>query len=101
METKNKILIAARKEFLAKGYERASLRVIIKDAGFSVALIYSYFKDKDDLFNAVTGKIKINLKWASEHREEFAMVVERELSQDGLLIKRLAKLNPIDLVEML
>jgi len=101
LETKNKILIAARKEFLAKGYERASLRVMSKDAGFSATLIYSYFKDKDDLFNAVVGKIKINLKWASEHREEFAMVVERELSQDGLLIKKLATLNPIDLVEML
>ena len=101
METKNKILKAARKEFLAKGYERASLRTIGKDAGFTAGLIYSYFKDKDDLFNAITGKVEINLKWASENREEFAMVVERELSQDDLLIKELAALNPIDLVGML
>ena len=86
---------------MAKGYERASLRVISKDAGFTVQLIYFYFKNKDDLFRAVVGKSKINLKWASEHPEEFAMVVERELSQDDLLIKRLAALNPIDLVGML
>jgi len=101
LETKHKILIAARKEFLAKGYERASLRVIGKDAGFTAGLIYSYFKDKDDLFDAVVGKVKIHLRWASEHREEFAMVVERELSQNDLLIKRLATLNPIDLEGML
>lgn len=100
METKNKLLIAARKEFLARGYERASLRVMSKDAGFTAGLIYSYFKDKDDLFNTVTGKIEINIEWATKYPEEFAMMLERELSQDGLLIKQLAALNPIDLVGM-
>ena len=101
MKTKNKLLIAARKEFLAKGYERSSLRVMSKDAGFTAGLIYSYFKNKDDLFNTVVGQGERSLKWASEYPEEFAMMLERELSQDGLLIKRLAKLNPIDLVGML
>lgn len=100
METKNKLLVAARKEFLAKGYERASLRVMSKDAGFTAGLIYSYFKNKDDLFNAVTGEVEVNIEWAKKHPEEFAMMVERELSQDGMLIKELAALNPIDLVGM-
>ena len=56
---------------------------------------------KDDLFNNITGKVKISREWAERHPEEFAMMLERELSQDGLLIKRLAALNPIDLVGML
>lgn len=101
METKNKLLVAARKEFLAKGYERASLRVMSKDAGYTAGLIYSYFKNKDDLFNAITGKVKVNIDGARDTPEEFAMMLERELSQDGLLIKKLAALNPIDLVGML
>ena len=77
------------------------MRRIFKDAGYTVGLIYTYFKNKDDLFNAVVGKVRNTLEWAKYHPEEFAMMVERELSENNMLIKRLAKLSSFDLVGML
>ena len=100
MTAKYKILIAARKEFLAKGYERASLRQIGRDVGYTASSIYRYWKSKNELFNAVTGKVRNTLEWAKYHPEEYAMMVERELSENNLLIKRLAKLSSFDLVGM-
>ena len=41
-----KILECAKKEFLEKGFEGASLRVIAQEAGTSTNSIYVRFKDK-------------------------------------------------------
>ncbi len=101
METKEKLLLAARKEFLAKGYERASLRVMSKDAGFTAVLIYSYFKNKDDLFNTVVGKSEISKSWAERHPEEIALIVERDLVLNNRLIRSLSKLDTEVLLGML
>ena len=47
------ILCCAKKEFLEKGYEEASLRVIAKNASVSTSTIYTRFKDKAGLFKAL------------------------------------------------
>ena len=52
-ETRNKLLKAARKEFIDKGYMNASLRAICKDAGVTTGALYFFFKDKDELFAEV------------------------------------------------
>lgn len=49
-ETRKKLLDSARKEFSEKGYEKASLRDICKNAGVTTGALYFFFKDKDDLF---------------------------------------------------
>jgi len=49
-ETKEKLLISARKEFLDKGYMKSSLRSICKEAGVTTGALYFFFKDKEDLF---------------------------------------------------
>ena len=49
-ETRNKLLESARAEFLEKGYMKASLRTICKNAGLTTGALYFFFKDKDDLF---------------------------------------------------
>ena len=48
-----KILECAKKEFLEKGFEGASLRVIAQEAGTSTNSIYVRFKDKEGLFSAI------------------------------------------------
>ena len=45
-ETRKKLLECAKKEFLAKGYMKASLRNICKDAGVTTGALYFFFKDK-------------------------------------------------------
>ncbi len=53
IEIEKSILIAARAEFLAHGFENASIRMIALNAGTSKSNIYNYFSNKDALFCAV------------------------------------------------
>ena len=94
MTAKEKILIAARKEFLAKGYERASLREICRDAGFAANNLYNYWNTKDELFQEVVINVaSLNQYEAERHPEEFAMVVEKCLTGDDELIKKYGDQN--------
>ncbi len=48
---KRELLIeAAKKEFLEKGYNKASLRAICAQAGVTTGALYFFFKNKEDLF---------------------------------------------------
>jgi AcrR family transcriptional regulator len=47
------VLAAARSEFAAHGYEKASMRGIARAAGVDAALLHHYFGTKDRLFLAV------------------------------------------------
>lgn len=46
----DKIIVAARKEFLEKSYSGASLRKIAEKAGITIGAIQTRYKNKDDLF---------------------------------------------------
>jgi len=50
---KELVLQAARRVFLARGYEGATLDAIAEDAGFSKGVVYSQFTSKADLFLAL------------------------------------------------
>lgn len=52
-----RIVDAARQRFLAEGVDGASLRMIARDAGTSIGMVYYYFPTKDDLFFAVVDEI--------------------------------------------
>jgi len=49
-----RILESAKKEFLAHGFEKASLKAICGDAGVTTGALYKRFKGKEELFFAVT-----------------------------------------------
>lgn len=48
-----KILECAKEEFLAKGYENASLRVIAEKAGYTKGVIYIRYPDKESLYRSL------------------------------------------------
>ena len=51
---KRKLLIeAAKKEFLEKGYNKASLRKICANAGMTTGALYFFFEKKEDLFSSI------------------------------------------------
>ena len=50
--TLEKIQEAALKEFLDKGFQGASLRQIVKNAGVTTGAFYGYFSSKEALFTA-------------------------------------------------
>lgn len=47
------ILAVASREFLQKGFQGASLRSIVKQAGVTTGAFYGYFKSKEELFDAL------------------------------------------------
>lgn len=51
--TRDNILRAAMAEFLDKGFQGASLRRIVKNAGVTTGAFYGYFSSKEALFNAL------------------------------------------------
>ena len=53
-EKRERILEAAAKEFVAHGYEAASLNRILDEAGISKGAAYYYFDDKADLYATAT-----------------------------------------------
>ena len=48
-----RIFESARKEFLANGFEKASLKAICEGAGVTTGALYKRYKGKEDLFCAV------------------------------------------------
>ena len=52
-----RIVHAARERFLKEGVDGASLRMIARDAGTSIGMIYYYFPTKDELFLAVVEEV--------------------------------------------
>ena len=53
IETKNRLLESAKKDFLEKGFTGASLRTIAANAGVTTGAMYRHFKDKDSFFCAL------------------------------------------------
>lgn len=49
-EVRNAILSYAEREFLEKGFERASIRSIVKSAGTTIGNFYNYFTSKEAIF---------------------------------------------------
>lgn len=56
-ETREKIRAAALQEFLNKGYFSAAMRAIAEHAGIPTGLVYSYYENKDALFEAVVSPV--------------------------------------------
>ena len=52
-QTRQKLIESAKKEFLEKGYTKASLRSICADAGVTTGALYFFFENKEDLFSAI------------------------------------------------
>lgn len=78
-KTRNKLLQSAREEFMEKGYGKASLRNICQKAGVTTGALYFFFKDKDALFEALTGEIvDVIFKIMQIHFEE-----EKKLMENG------------------
>lgn len=59
--TREAILDAAQRVFLARGVSRTSLEQIAREAGVTRGAIYWHFKDKSDLFSAMLERVRLPL----------------------------------------
>ncbi len=63
-----RILESAKKEFLAHGFEKASLKVICEEAGVTTGALYKRYRGKEDLFCAVVADTVAALRAFVEKR---------------------------------
>ena len=76
-ETREKLLQSARAEFIAKGYQGASLRTICKNSGVTTGALYFFFKDKDDLFTSLVAPQLTTLKnMMTAHMQQELLVLD-------------------------
>ncbi len=52
-EMKNKLLEVGEQEFFEYGFEKASIRRIVKNAGTTIGNFYNYFENKEMLFETI------------------------------------------------
>ncbi|WP_296561864.1 TetR/AcrR family transcriptional regulator [uncultured Acetobacterium sp.] len=88
-ETKEKLLVSAKKEFIEKGYLSASLRNICKNAGVTTGALYFFFEDKEDLYGALVAEPikKLHAVMDRHYAEEQAQIdagllIENDMDHD-------------------
>ena len=87
-ETRKKLLLCAKKEFLEKGYAKASLRHICSEADVTTGAVYFFFKDKEGLFEAIVGEplqklmAAIMEHFSSDRTEDFTTYVHKPGDHD-------------------
>lgn len=70
LATRNSLLDAAERAFLAQGVAGTSLNDIAVEAGTTRGAIYWHFRDKADLFNAMMQRVVMPLQFAMASTEE-------------------------------
>ena len=70
---------AAKREFLEKGFQAASLRNIVKTAGVTTGAFYGYYDSKEELFEALAGEqYRTFMGLFLKAQEEFAALPPEE-----------------------
>lgn len=78
-KTLDMIHAAAKKEFLEKGFQSASLRNIVKMAGVTTGALYGYYDSKQELFDALVGKqYETMMNCYRKAQEDFAQLPPTE-----------------------
>lgn len=57
LNTREKILNAAKREFLEKGFAGTNVRAAAQSAGVTTGALYNLFKNKDGIFEALVGGV--------------------------------------------
>lgn len=83
--TRKKILEAGKREFLEKGFNDASLRHIVKEAGFTQGAFYGYYSDKAALFEALAAPAADGLvdRFKAAQEAHFDLIPEGKAEESG------------------
>ena len=86
-ETQQKILEIGKREFLAKGFKDASLRGIVREAGFTQGAFYGYYPDKAALFDALVAEAADGLvkQFKDAQEAHFALIPQNRSSESRML----------------
>ena len=80
IDKKGKLIAAAYELFCERGYYKTTTPEVAKRASLSVGCLYSYFKDKNDLFEAVVERYDARF-------DEMRLGALKELSDPGIPVR--------------
>ncbi|MGF7060057.1 TetR/AcrR family transcriptional regulator [Brassicibacter mesophilus] len=70
-EVRDAIIEKATIEFVNQGFEKASIRKIVKEAGTTIGNFYNYFKSKEEVFYTITTPVYQNfIELIKNHKED-------------------------------
>lgn len=98
---KQQIIVAAKRVFLSKGFNKATMEDIAREAELSPGTIYIYFKNKDELYASLSLRIlkHLNIKFEHVKREKDIPHKERvEYLKKALY--DVYKIDPLILINM-
>ncbi len=74
-ETRDKLLSAAEKIFLEKGYDNATTRQITERADLGAGTFYVHFRDKRDIYDALVRRVnrRMHREWLAARRPEMSV----------------------------
>jgi AcrR family transcriptional regulator len=84
---REQIVEAATRVFAEKGFRRATIREVAREAGTSEGTIYNYFEDKDAILMAILEKLNETERRAEDFEEGMAATFEEFLG--GYLRRRM------------
>lgn len=84
------ILTSAARVFLRDGYQRATMRSIAKEAGYTASSLYTYFDSKETLFRSLRESLKRRGLEAIDRPMPKGLVFEQRLELLTLRITELA-----------
>ena len=92
-ETHERIIPAAMKIFLEKGFEKATMREIAEEAGITAAGLYRHFVDKEAMFAALVEPVLSELqKWCERTRQvDYDFLEQGDLDAAGRVAENLAE----------
>ncbi len=80
-----KVNKAIKEEFLAKGFEEASIRSIAARAGMTSAGLYRHYADKEAMYGAMVEPLIDSIKgWTQKHTEMKYSLIDGGLEDDEL-----------------
>lgn len=89
-DSRERLIECAKKEFLEKGFAKASLRSISSAAGLTTGAVYFFFKDKNGLLGAIVDEPLANIyailkqHYSDEAEEDFSVYKHVEGDHDEL-----------------
>lgn len=89
-ETRAALVAAARREFAEHGYSSASIRSICSAAGVTTGALYFFFRNKEELFEAVVSPLmeRVTGLLGAHHRGELADGIVRRAADGGASVGR-------------
>jgi AcrR family transcriptional regulator len=98
---RQQIIVAAKRVFSAKGFNKATMEDIAKEAELSPGTIYIYFKNKDELYASLSVRILKHLNIRLEHvkNETFGTHTDRIASLREALYD-VYEFDPLILINM-